>query len=101
MRDFFGDVGAGSSEFCAVAFLGGGPDHVAILIDQAHGGQRFVLALLNIGGIVLARAEGEGMALAIARTFRARPGAIAGFATAGAGAAAEVKAFRRLKIVGI
>ena len=49
MRDFLGDdVGAGSAELCSIALLGGGPNHVAVLINQAHCGERFVLALLAV-----------------------------------------------------
>src|SRR5207253_2187750 len=38
--DFLRHVGAGPAEFCAQTFLRGGPDHVALLIYQAHGGER-------------------------------------------------------------
>ena len=63
--DLLGDVGAGPAELRAETLLRGRPDHVAVLVHQAHGGDRFVAPLGGVLGLVLAGAEAAIRAAAV------------------------------------
>src|SRR3974390_356146 len=55
--DFFGDIGAGAAELGAQALLRGGPDYVAVFVDEAHGGYGFMPPLGRVLRFVLANAD--------------------------------------------
>ena len=65
-----GHIGAGAPEFRAVAFLSGGPDHVAILVDQAHGSQCLMGPLLDVARFVFTDTEAQSAAAVVVVTGR-------------------------------
>src|SRR4051794_6150063 len=55
--DLVGDVGAGAPEFRPEALLDGGPNHVAVLVHQAHGRDGFVATLIGMLALTEPRAH--------------------------------------------
>src|SRR5258708_16845392 len=77
--DPVGDIRTRPPELAALALLRRRPDDVALLIHQAHGGDGFMLALLDVAGFVLADTKPGVRALAVPRPpIAARPAVGAG-----------------------
>src|ERR1700676_3435844 len=66
LGDFLCHVRAGAQEFTTQALGGGGPDNVAILTYQSHGGDRLMLAFLSMPARVFADREAGGVVFAAA-----------------------------------
>ncbi len=64
---FLGNISAGASKLCAVALLGGCPQHIAIQVTQSHSGIRFMFAFLDVVRLVLSNGNAAIPAGATAR----------------------------------
>src|ERR1039458_6950029 len=66
------DVGAGAVEPGAEALLRGGPNDVAVFVDQADGGERLMAALGGVVRFVVADPQAGCVALGVIPGTRAR-----------------------------
>ena len=59
--DLVRHIRARAAKLRAVAFLRCRPDHVAVFVHQPHRRQRFVLALMDVGGVLIAHADTQAI----------------------------------------